>query len=441
MDYRRSAPANQRRRRVLLEETDGAIDESAEPAVIRRPRSASRGSRSYSESALAENQPRVTDLIPLRRWVQLLALAILAFLIIVLGVVHAYSESWAAELNADAVALINPQAPGSLSRWLSSAMLGWAGILSLVIFSLRRHKTDDFHARYRVWISAALLLFMASMEVSTGFHHLAFDAVRIGVRKFLPDSALVAQTHGLCWAMVSLMAMFCLIRLAIEVRPSRAALLATLAASVAYGAAWLSHFGWLPMELPRYGVLITASCRLTAEVFLLAAIMIFGRHVYLDSQGLLQLHGVARRKIRSSRAARSAEAVDAADVAEKRSEIAGHSGSDSSSVRNAAVGASRRSDLDDPSTATSRLPAVAGGQPAASSCEKAGIARKPVLQVKTGSDANAKHRVPSPVAPAVVASMESADQDDEPDADSAGLTRAERRRLKKLSKRDDRKVA
>jgi hypothetical protein len=435
MDYRRSAPANQRRRRVLLEETEGVADESTEPAVTRRSRSAARSGRTYSESALAENQPRVTDLIPLRRWVQLLALSILVVLIIVLGLVHAYSESWAAELDADAAALINPQSPGSLSRWLSSAMLGWAGILSLVIFSMRRHKTDDFHARYRVWISAALILFMASMDVSTGFHHLAFDAVRIGIRRVLPDSALVAQTHGLCWALVSLLATLCLTRLAIEVRPSRAALLATLAASIAYGAAGLSHIGWLPLQSPRYGVLITASCRLAAEVFLLATIMIFGRHVYLDAQGLLQISGVARRRARTSRAGKSADATDSTEAGEKRAADEGHPKTDSSAVSAGAAVASRRSDLDDQPTKTTRSPASVGGQPAAASSERAGLSRKPVLQLKSTNNAIARPNPPPPAA------TDSGDQDDDSDADSGGLTRAERRRLKKLAKRDDRKVA
>jgi hypothetical protein len=66
MEFRRQGTRDQRRRRVCLED---APDETPAPSRGRsRTASGSQTLRQYAEAARCEHQPRVTDLIPKRRW-------------------------------------------------------------------------------------------------------------------------------------------------------------------------------------------------------------------------------------------------------------------------------------------------------------------------------------------------------------------------------------
>src|SRR5436305_8774563 len=63
MDFRRSGPLDERRRRVLM-------DEIASPADADNPEAASTSARgpvrAYHEAVLSQRQPKVTDLLPVR---------------------------------------------------------------------------------------------------------------------------------------------------------------------------------------------------------------------------------------------------------------------------------------------------------------------------------------------------------------------------------------
>ncbi len=60
---------------------------------------------------------------------------------------------------------------GRLATFFSTLMLLWAGQLALLIFWYRRKSRNDFHGRYRSWLWAGVTLQLFLMFVATGAQH------------------------------------------------------------------------------------------------------------------------------------------------------------------------------------------------------------------------------------------------------------------------------
>lgn len=406
MDSRRSAVSSQRRRRVLLEEPAVPEEDLAAEASPRRPRSGSKAPRSYSESALAIHQPRITDLLPERSWVLTLILTTLAMSIIGLGFVEANASRWESQLSEQAMSLLEPAKAGSLSRWSSSLMLGWAGLLSLIIFSLRRHKTNDYHARYRVWLVVAASFFLSSMNAATGMYHLVREGTHLLANHWFPNASWATKIGAGFGPLVTIVWFLILARLAIEIRRQRVALiLLGLSAAGSLLVAALGA-GWFSFGSQNLGEVITASLQLFTDWGLLAAVFVDGRHVYLDAQGLLRRAAKLKKKKEERLVA---DATAATATGESSSNSRGVEPEASPDSRSATTTVSnRRSDLDSE-------PRV--GQ---------GSSRKPPIDLRTSSK---------------TADSSGSDDEDDQDSDSSGLSRSERRRLRKLAKREGRSAA
>src|SRR5204863_8373822 len=68
-------------------------------------------------------------------------------------------------------------APNSIGAWFSSLLFTLAAGWSLLIYSLRRHKVDDYRGRYRVWLPAAAALLLLSVDAPTGLHRVAAGTI------------------------------------------------------------------------------------------------------------------------------------------------------------------------------------------------------------------------------------------------------------------------
>src|SRR5688572_23347716 len=74
MDFRRSGQLDERRRRVLMDEIASPNDADNPDSALAAGGAAKGPVRAYSAAVLAERQPKVTDLLPVR---PLLALALI----------------------------------------------------------------------------------------------------------------------------------------------------------------------------------------------------------------------------------------------------------------------------------------------------------------------------------------------------------------------------
>lgn len=147
----------QRRRRVWPDEVTQLGPDGDDPARSAAGDVAASGQfrETYTSQARRDEQPRLTDLIPTRYRVVAAWYAAGIAVIGLLECLHSRLD-WLAEQVAPAVPRHSTWPSGSFAAWFSSAWLSITALISVLLFSLRRHRVDDYRGRYRIWIWAAL---------------------------------------------------------------------------------------------------------------------------------------------------------------------------------------------------------------------------------------------------------------------------------------------
>ncbi len=329
MEFRRGGQTTQRRRRVLKEDAGGDAPSTpapaAEPAPRRRRRAASLANRAYPDAALVENPPRITRLNPPRIWHQSVSgMSALAAVSLVLAL-YAHAEwgvRWFGEQN---LAALDPTTRGSLSSWLSSAMLGLAAIGSVAVFSIRRHRIDDYKGRYRVWLAMAAVCLVASIDATTALHRVPQQALHMVATRYAAGTSL-GEYPGFWWVAFNLAAVVAIAaRLSVEVRRSAGSAGWVVLAAASYLAAGALELRFFATASPFVDVLMQAAAKLLADASLLFAVAAYARYVYLDSQGILaqrRAERLARKRAaaaeREARRLAKAEARAAAQAEKDR---------------------------------------------------------------------------------------------------------------------------
>ena len=513
MEFRRGGQSNQRRRRVLKEDAGGdapaGSEPAAEPAPRRRRRSSALASRTYTDAALVENQPRITDLIPQRLWT--LAVTVLSALAAVALVLALYAHSdWGARwLGEHNLAALHPMTRGSLSSWLSSALLGLAAIGSVAVFSIRRHRIDDYKGRYRVWLGMSAVCLLASIDATTALHRVPQQALQVVATRYAAGTSL-GEYPGFWWIAFNLAAVVAIAaRLSVEVRRSAGAAGWVVVAAASYLAAGAVELEFFTTPSPFVDVLMQAAAKLFADAALLFAVTAYARYVYLDSQGILaqrRAERLARKRAaaaeREARKVAKAEARAAAQAErDQRRADAERLKEEKRAAATARRAAAKAVDVKaDTATVESSKPAAAKLETAKSDNAKRDMAKPEASKADSGktdsgktdsskTDSSkaesgkteaakvvaAKPSTPSPAptisatgtapkssttpaAPAAASSASTAsvaaskatspeldddadDEDADGDEQDAGMSRAERKRLKKLARRENRRAA
>ena len=69
---------------------------------------------------------------------------------------------------------------GSLGNWFASLLLLVASLLAITIYSVRRHKVDDYRGHYHIWLWAAACWFVMATDVAASLHQ-GFQQVMISL--------------------------------------------------------------------------------------------------------------------------------------------------------------------------------------------------------------------------------------------------------------------
>jgi hypothetical protein len=276
----------QRRRRVLIEEKrseqggEGASGRRARDQRVRGASDAER--RSYTEAAEARFQPSSVALLAVRGWT--LTMAALLAVCILAGLQLAY-----AHLQFRTVGWIPSEIPAldlgqraNLASWFSSLLLVAAAFEAAQIYRLRRHKVDDYRGRYRMWVWVPAVLSLMAMCTASGLHRDAISWLNqwtegVGA---VPASLFAPLALCLAWTLICL-------RLGVEIRSSRGALLLLALGTICYFAvALLQVLRPLPTG-PLVQVMLHSSLGYLGHLGVGMAVATYGRYVYLDAQGRL----------------------------------------------------------------------------------------------------------------------------------------------------------
>jgi hypothetical protein len=237
----------------------------------------------YGEQANIEHHPQVSDFVPRRkRAVLLLLTAGLATAAAAEALSHFAERIAAVVPGVSATELANRIAGGAVA-WASAISLLMIAMLAKLIHSLRRHRVDDYRGRYRVWRWVAWGAMFGSVNAVVQIQPLVGKlAVTL--------TGMSLTTHGSEWwlAPAALVGGWIGIRLLLEIAESRSALAVMLLAIASYGVAAAGVLGWSPAILGSWSEALTSVLPLAGHTIALTSLLLFGRYVVLDVQGLIE---------------------------------------------------------------------------------------------------------------------------------------------------------
>ena len=440
MEFRRSGTADERRRKVLLDEsTAGRMLAPSTDQPTNTAKKSDAIVRAYGNAARDEAETRVADLIPTRP----LGVVVFALLglcaVAAVELAYTFLPDWYAVFGSRACEVLDVTSRGSLAAWLSSVLLGASALTSVLVYAIRRHKMDDYRGRYRLWLWCAAALLLASVNAVAGLHEMfELIAVKLAGRELL--------ARGPAWALASVGLVGLVIGVFVMLDAWRSRISASAMAIVTLLYAVAAYFTlFAPPATTMLAVMIASSVTLVAHLSLLVALLLYARHVLLESRGLIVAKPQKKRtpKAKPTKKPAKGKVVKSAKIDEEDDDE-----NDDDEPEPAAKKPERIIKIDPPHN----KPATVVNKPAATVSKPAATPAKP--EPKKAEPAAAKQ--PGPLArmigfgkkpadtppPANVRNNAADDDDDDDDDDgdsssgSQRLSKAEKRRLKKMKRRD-----
>ncbi|MGD9645734.1 MAG: hypothetical protein AB7U73_08480 [Pirellulales bacterium] len=319
MSFNRPAPHDERRRRLLADEASGVRDTkkgdagsepaTTPPVAVRK----ARRTRRYGDPSFADGHLRVTDLVP--RHYMALSLWFVAGALAIAGIEALYY--FMPRMTADGhVPAFDLAGHGHLGNWLGSSVLLVSSLVSLLVYSIRRHKADDYNGRYRIWLWAAAVWLVMSIDETAGLHH-GFQGLMTGL-----TGTHIAGDGALWWMLpYGLILLAVGGRLTFEILACRGATAFYVLAGLMLGAAVAVHLEAIPYPLPaEYLVMLEEGLELTGDWFLLVSLALFARFTILEAEG-----GLQQRAAKAKRSKHKGEARRSHDSDESSSDETSHS--------------------------------------------------------------------------------------------------------------------
>jgi hypothetical protein len=240
----------------------------------------------YSQAVRKACQQRLVQLIPVRRGMVAVALTVFWLAYIVLVYCHYLfhiqplnPKRWNLA-TLPLASLFDLTAWNSISHWLSCQLWLLTAIACWMTFNLRRHKLDDYRARYRVWAIMGFVALFLHFDAGTSALLLLGQSIDPWARAEIGYGGwpLVLATTA---SMVGVMG----IRLCSELKSVPSSVLswvlglAAVAASALLGTGLLKT-GWTPETLR----LISGSLWLAGALAVFQAIAMYLRHTYIQAQ-------------------------------------------------------------------------------------------------------------------------------------------------------------
>lgn len=229
-----------------------------------------------------ERRTRITDLIPQSYGALALWFVTAAALVGGLEALHHYAGRLPFQAADGRIAAFDLTGKSSLASWYSTFLLQLASAAALVVYSIRKHRSDDYHARYRIWIVAAFCWFVGGIDVAAGLHE-GFQGLMIALtgNRILGDGAIwwiggYAVVPGLVG-----------LRLLFDMKECRSSTVAFLLSGACYVAAGLATLQLLPPVPGVDAVLLEAGLVMAGHLLLTMSMTLHARYVVLEASGEL----------------------------------------------------------------------------------------------------------------------------------------------------------
>lgn len=295
-------------------------------------------------------QPRITDLIP--RKTSTLALFFLAGLLVVVGLeaLYAWMPRLAGMTTDGHVAAFDLDSEGSLGAWFSSLVLLASSLTALLVWSLRRHRLDDYHGRYRIWFWAAACWCVMSIDEACSLHEGFKEMMShlTGTRIYGDGSLWWVMAYGVVLGTVG-------IRLTLEMRSCRASTAALVLAGICWVVAIVAQVEAIMPRTGARGVMVEEGCEMLGDLLLLLSMTVHARYIIRDVQGA---DGASEQKPK------------------RRRKVATKEGDAEVEGKASAEGASKSASIE-PSKTPTRPPVTVRAQQPASPAAKAAAPAKP----------------------------------------------------------------
>jgi hypothetical protein len=119
--------------------------------------------RAYAIGARRRHQRKIADLIPKRPLAYSATIGALACLLITLNLLAYFSPTWQSIIGAEGVAALAMTGPTSVTTWFATIFFAITAAMSLQIYAMRQHRSDDYEGSYRIWGWLAIAFGFASL--------------------------------------------------------------------------------------------------------------------------------------------------------------------------------------------------------------------------------------------------------------------------------------
>jgi len=240
--------------------------------------------KAYAVGAKRRHQRKVTDLVPKRPLAYSLGVVGFVILLASVNLLASFSPSWLSVIGHEGVEALAVSGPSSLATYLSTVFFAVAAVLCLQIYALRQHRCDDYEGTYRVWGWVFQALAIASLSC-------VLPLASILKNVFTAVSGRGFSVQWLPLAFGVLLVSLLLIRYLMEVRSSLGtvawASLAWLAICIGWGMPEILATFAPKMNQASVHDLALGNGMLIAAMATLLANLTYARFVFLRSNGFI----------------------------------------------------------------------------------------------------------------------------------------------------------
>jgi hypothetical protein len=236
-----------------------------------------RGQTAYGSRVQRRLRARWYGLVPVKRRTLLAVATVLAAVVAVCGLLHWCALWWPPiASHPDVARPLRLDRPDSFGTWLGAVLLAACAGGSLLVYQLRRYRSDDYHGHYRIWRLTIVLALIASVDCVTGLIHWLGGTVDLllAERDYVAGADWVRLLIGFGGAAYGL-------RMVGEMARNRWATAVMLASLILFAIPLAVRWNVLEIDLATAALWVPIAT-LAARASVLVAVMIYLRMLYRE---------------------------------------------------------------------------------------------------------------------------------------------------------------